>query len=136
MPLDLTSLVQVIDALQKALSSCVKNEYNQTLTVEDKETLKAGVIQNFEIAYEVCWKFLKRWLELNITDVAIDGLPRRELFRKAQENSLIKDAAKWFEYHNARNETAHTYNSDKAAAVYSLTAEFLKDAQNLLKVLE
>ena len=25
-------------------------------------TLKAGVIQNFEVAYELCWKFIKRWL--------------------------------------------------------------------------
>jgi nucleotidyltransferase substrate binding protein (TIGR01987 family) len=136
MPLDFTSLKQAIGALQRALASCARNKNNQSLSTEDKETLKAGVIQNFEVTYEVCWKFLKRWLELNMADTVVDGLPRRELFRKAQENGLIKDISKWFAYHNARNETVHTYNSAKAETVYSLAVSFLQDAQDLLKALE
>jgi hypothetical protein len=42
----------------------------------------------------------------------------------------------WFEYHDARNETAHTYNRDKAAAVCNLAASFWQEARDLLKALE
>jgi nucleotidyltransferase substrate binding protein (TIGR01987 family) len=136
MILDLTSLRQATNALQKSLNSCLKNKHNASLSSDDLETLKAGVIQNFEITYELCWKFMKRRLELNTPDLELNGLPRKELFRKAQESRLIGEAAKWFEYHNARNETTHTYNSDKAEIVYNLADQFLQDALNLLRNLE
>jgi len=32
---------------------------NRTLTREDIDTVKAGVIQTYGVAYEQCWKFMK-----------------------------------------------------------------------------
>ena len=47
-------------------------------------TIAAGVIQNFAFTYELCWKFMKRWIEENVNSEIVDGVTRRELFRKAK----------------------------------------------------
>ena len=50
-----------------------------------RETLHAGIIQHFEVAYEVCWKSMRQWLGYNVRPEAVDGVSRRELFRLAAE---------------------------------------------------
>jgi hypothetical protein len=40
--------------------------------------LQAGLIQNFEFTFELCWKSIKRWLENNINPETVDGITRRE----------------------------------------------------------
>lgn len=93
-------------------------------------TLKAG-IQNFEVAYELCWKFIKRWLEHNVSPNAVAGVSRRELFRYAAENLLIRDVDQWMDFHAARNKTSHIYDQAVAEAAChrcgfcKLEAEFL-----------
>ena len=97
---------------------------------------EAGVIQNFEFTYELCWKFMKRWLENNLGSSYVDGLPRKELFRIAAEHQLISNVSNWFIYHEARNETTHTYDRKKAERVFETAQKFLPDAKELLRNLE
>jgi nucleotidyltransferase substrate binding protein (TIGR01987 family) len=97
-----------------------------------KETIRAGVIQNFEFTYELCWKFLKRWLGNNLGSTYIDGVSRRELFRLAAEHHLIDEVEAWMEYHEKRNETAHTYEKTTAEEVFQTAKKFINDAQQLL----
>lgn len=92
--------------------------------------LRAGVIQHFEFTYELCWKFMRRWIEENVGFV--DGVARIELFRRAAENLLIEDVAKWVEYHKSRNLTTHTYNTGTADTVFLKSNEFLQDAKKFL----
>ena len=99
-------------------------------------TLKAGVIQNFEFSYELCWKFMKRWLSLQIGNSSVDGLSRRELFRISAENKLITDVSLWFEFHQARNLTSHTYNQNVANEVFKVVEKFAPEAKKLLLTLE
>ena len=135
MLLDLSSLRKAILSLEKALFvAAAKN-----MSVFDQatqEVIKAGVIHNFEFTYEFCWKFMKRWLENNVGATYVDGVTRRELFRFAAENRLITDVAGWMDYHAARNETAHTYDSDKANEIFMIAWRFCEDAKGLLKALE
>ena len=52
------------------------------------------------------------------------------------ENRLIDDVAVWMRYHDARNDTSHTYNLSVAAKVYSVSLDFVRDAGRLLAALE
>ena len=98
-------------------------------------TLKAGVIQNFEVAYELCWKFIKRWLENNVSPNAVTGVSRRELFRYAAENLLIRDVDQWMDFHAARNKTSHIYDHAVAEATFAIVADFVPEAEFLLQKL-
>jgi len=135
MTLDLTSLRKAVDSLARALNVAV-SEKMQVLDKDQQVTIKAGVIQNFEFTYELCWKFMKRWLENNLGSVYIDGVSRRELFRLSAEHQLIRDVDTWMEYHGARNQTLHTYDEQVAQDVLKAAELFLYDAEKLLKNLE
>lgn len=106
------------------------------MSSDQQEVIKAGVIQNFEFTYELCWKFMKRWLETNLSPMIADGVTRRELFRLAAESRLIEDVQQWMRYHDARNQTAHIYDPQIAQDVYGTARGFAKDARKLLQALE
>ena len=133
MNLHLDSLTKSIDSLERSVNTA------SSLDTSDEdlwETVRAGVIQHFEVAYEQCWKMMKRWLEENIGRTYVDGVPRRELFRLAAESRLITDAERWMDYHNARNQTSHTYGENVAQSVFEEATEFAHDAGQLLRSLE
>ena len=133
MNLHLDSLTKSIDALERS----VKTASGLDTSDDDLwETVRAGVIQNFEVAYEQCWKMMKRWLEENIGRTYVDGVTRRELFRLAAESRLITDVERWMDYHTARNQTSHTYDEATAQSVFEEATGFADDARQLLRTLE
>ena len=133
MNLNFDSLTKSIDALERS----VKTASSLDTSDDDLwETVRAGVIQNFEVAYEQCWKMMKRWLEENIGSTYVDGVTRRELFRLAAENRLITDVDRWMDYHNERNQTSHTYDEETAQSVFEEATEFVHDAKQFLRTLE
>ncbi len=136
MTLDLTSLRSAIASLEKSIRSYRVLSENSTLTRDDINTVKAGVIQNFEVAYEQCWKFMKRWIEQNVSSEIVDGVTRRELFRISAENRLIDDVAQWMEFHQSRNLTAHTYDAENAGQAFSSALLFIDAARSFLKRME
>ena len=133
MSLQLDSLAKSIDILERSVKTASRVDASD----EDlQETVRAGVIHSFEVAYELSWKMIKRWLEENIGAASVDGVTQRNLFRLAAENRLIADSERWMDYHKARNSTSHTYNEDAAESVFAEASEFVHDAKQLLKVLE
>ena len=136
MTLDLSSLKKAVHSLETALDFAGSDDQLVGLTEDQKDVIRAGAIQNFEFTYELCWKFMKRWLSTNLGRTSIDGTARRELFRIAAENLLITDVPRWMEYHDDRNETSHTYNESKAEDVFATAKMFLPDAKALFDHLE
>ena len=130
MKLELTSLENATASLERSVNAATKVE--ATLPPELKETVRSGIIQNFEVAYELSWKMMKRWIETNISAGSVDGVTRRELFRQAAENRLIDDVDLWMSFHAARNETSHTYDNETAEEVSDSAEHFVAAAQSLL----
>ena len=130
MALELESLEKAIGALERSLR--VAEERAGGDDVDLLETLRAGVVQNFEVAYEQTWKMMKRWLEMNVGSVEVDGVTRRQLFRLCHENRLVDDVDEWMAFHKSRNETSHTYNQSIAEDVFKVAGKFLPAASDVL----
>ncbi|MBP7795822.1 MAG: nucleotidyltransferase substrate binding protein [Elusimicrobiales bacterium] len=131
MKLDLTSLTKAINSLEEAIIFLNSSKFN-SLNNGEKNIVKAGVIQNFEFTYELCWKFMRRWLKLNVIGDEIEGISRKELFRAAKQNGLIYDIDKWMAFHEARKETSHIYDEDKSDEIVNISKDFLSAAKKLL----
>ncbi len=130
MALELESLKKAIDALGRSLR--VAQEQASSKDADLVETLRAGVVQNFEVAYEQTWKMMKRWIETQISPVEVDGVTRRQLFRICHENRLIDDVDVWMAFHKARNETSHTYDAKTAEDVFAVAGAFWPAASEVL----
>ncbi|TKJ37960.1 nucleotidyltransferase [candidate division LCP-89 bacterium B3_LCP] len=129
MRLDFTSLKKAIASLDRAIQ--------RSQTAREDEELRDAVIQRFEYTYELCWKMLKRQLELESPNPAlIDTLSFRDLLREAAQVGILKDIESWMDYRQMRNITSHTYDDAKARSVYKAAIEFFDDASALLKALE
>jgi nucleotidyltransferase substrate binding protein (TIGR01987 family) len=134
--LELSSLQKAVSALAAVLAKSDDTEFMGHLDEVAQNAIKSGVIQHFEFTYELCWKFIKRWLETNISNTAADGVTRRELFRLGAENRLIDDVEQWMRYHEARNLTSCIYQPEIAEKVYNVAHQFAGDAARLLAALE
>ncbi|HLD45664.1 MAG TPA: HI0074 family nucleotidyltransferase substrate-binding subunit [bacterium] len=132
----LTSLKKALDTLEKSLNITNSSERMKEMDEDLAETVRAGVVQKFEVAYELCWKFMKRWLEENIGKTYVEGVPRYELFRLAAENKLIDNVEDWMQFHKLRNETSHTYNVATAETVFNESAHFCLIAKDFFANLE
>jgi nucleotidyltransferase substrate binding protein (TIGR01987 family) len=133
MKLDFSSLEQSVRALRRSHDEAVS--ILPTLSPVMQDTVKSGIIQHFEVAYEQCWKAMKRWLETNVNPESVDGVTRRELFRLSAENQLIKDVDQWMSFHRGRNETSHTYDAATANEVYATATSFVPEAERFLETI-
>ena len=122
--LELSSLKKAIDSLGESLKW-----YHDSTSNVPSEILRDSVIQRFEYTYELCWKTMKRWLEINLGSAYIDGISRKELFRHAAEHHLIEDPLRWFTYHEARNQTSHIYDEAVAKDVFGVVGKFIEDVR-------
>ena len=137
MALELNSLRKAVKSLERSLGVANSPEITEAFDEVLKETVRAGVIQNFEVAYEQCWKFIQRWIRENRTPEDADHpRTRKELFRMAARYGLIGDPLSWFAYGDARNLTSHAYDEVKAESVYETAVQFIDDAKYLIEQLE
>jgi nucleotidyltransferase substrate binding protein (TIGR01987 family) len=134
--LDVTSLKNAVNSLERALRVVLRKEQEEGTDPDEIETLHAGLVQNFEFTYELCWKNIKRWLEFNVGRESTFGITRKGLFRLAAENALIADVEIWMAFHEARNSTSHEYGGSIAESVHKKAREFLPYAKDVVSKLE
>jgi nucleotidyltransferase substrate binding protein (TIGR01987 family) len=131
--LDISSLKNAVQALQTSIDVYKKN---CDADMDLADTLRSGVIQNFEVAYELSWKFMKRWLETNISPDIVMGVTRKEFYRIAVENLLIGEVELWWSFHEGRNKTSHIYDGIVAGDVLDIAIQFLPHANDFVAKLE
>jgi nucleotidyltransferase substrate binding protein (TIGR01987 family) len=136
-PLDLSPLRQALTSLEDSLRVVADEAWLQNQSAAVRNTLFAGVIQNFEFVYELGTKMLRRQIEAETdTPGETDQLGFRDLLRVGAEKGLIGDVEAWFRYRQMRGTTSHTYDLAKAQQVYEGVRPFVADARALLSALE
>jgi nucleotidyltransferase substrate binding protein (TIGR01987 family) len=135
MNIDFSSLASAIGQLEKSIMYSRSDMAQQ----DDElfEQLRNSVIQCFEFTYELSWKMLKRYLEETAaTPEEIDTSTFQSLIRRGNEKGLLRsDWLRWKIYRQARTDSSHTYDGDKAEAVYEIVPDFLDEARYLYQQL-
>ena len=91
--------------LEKAV---VKSELN--------EIEKAGIVQVFEVTFELAWKTLKDYLVQNNVDVRFP----RDVIKESFRYELITDGETWMDMLEKRNLLSHTYDEATVELVLML----------------
>lgn len=86
----------------------------QTIAISDpSDAERAGLIQFFEMSFELAWKVLKDYLE----EEGFRVISPRDAVKQAFQAGLIVDGHTWLEALKDRNLTVHTYEEKIAIAV-------------------
>lgn len=99
------------------------------------EAEQGGLIQFYEVSFELAWKTLKDYLE---SEGFIVKSPRQTI-KQAFQMEIIEDGEKWLEALDDRNLTTHIYDSEIAERVVKRIKNdyypLLKKLYNYLKVI-
>lgn len=122
-----------LDPLEKAVIQ-LELGINRVELNNSDELLRDGVIQRFEYTIDLAWKFLQRYLKVDLQIDESSIRSKKDIFREAARLKLIDDAENWIAHYEARNSTSHEYNQEVAKAVYSQILLFLPDVKKLLEI--
>lgn len=78
---------------------------------------KAGIIQFFEMSFELAWNMVKDYLE---EQGFVDVKSPRSALKKAFEMNILENGHDWMDLLQDRNLTAHTYDEQKASDMEQL----------------
>lgn len=96
----------------------------------DSELERAGVIQFFEVSFELAWKVMKDYLESQQLYV---NSPR-ETIKQAFQIGLIDDGHVWIDALTDRNRTVHTYDQALAKKmVFDISNVYFPELDKLYK---
>lgn len=118
-----------INALRKAVATL-----RDAIQQPKNEFTRDATIQRFEYTFELAWKTLKRYF--SITQSPQEMFAINDIFREAGRQGIIESVERWFEFKEARNLTAHTYNVETAEEAYEAAKRFLPDVEKLVSKLE
>ena len=130
-----------ISPYEKALGQLRKSlDYFQSPMAKKDLALYAqfrgASIQAFEYSFELAVKMIRRQLAQIVPNpLDLVQMTFADLLQTAADAGLIDNVKRFLTYRNARNQTNHTYDEDKAADVAKVIPDFLKDASFLLEQL-
>ena len=109
---------------EKALANLFEAQSIENPSVVER----AGIIQFFQIAFELGWKTMKDFLN----DSGYDVRSPRDTIKQAAQHGIINDADGWFEMLEVRNELAHIYDDEIAEeAVEKIRLRFTQYFQDV-----
>ena len=95
---------------------------------DPSEVERAGLIQFFEMAFELSWKLMKDYLE----EEGFTVKTPKDAIKQALQVDIITDGHGWMDALNDRNLTTHTY--EEATAI-EVAKKIKEDYATLLKEL-
>lgn len=82
---------------------------------DERELIRAGIIQYFEFTHELAWKVMKDFLEYEgMTGIFGSRSATREAFQKG----LIEEGQPWMDMLETRNITVHAYDPQIITEAY------------------
>lgn len=112
------------------LERAVANLAQSTTTPVTERRDLSGIIRDFELAYELSWKYLKG----ELIDAGITSGPPKDVFRKAYQFGLIREEAIWLDIIADRNLSVHVYDETEARRLADrIRVDYLPVLQALLK---
>jgi nucleotidyltransferase substrate binding protein (TIGR01987 family) len=129
--IDLTSLGRAIAQLEEALayagSDLARNDNRLA------RQFRAAAIQAFEFTYELSYKTLKRFLaETEPNPQHVQAMDFNGTVRLGYARGLLaEEISVWRRFRENRSVTSHTYNEDKAQAVFDAIPRFLDEVRFL-----
>jgi nucleotidyltransferase substrate binding protein (TIGR01987 family) len=106
---------------------------DEALALPKDDIVRDSAIQRFEISFELCWKFLKAYLE---DEHNASCTSPRTCFRAAFRHGVIENDPFWIDLTVLRNYTVHTYNEELADYVYSRLAQTVRRFRSVLVATE
>lgn len=113
-------LARAVERLEKALSQ-PKDEF-----------VRDSAIQRFEFCFELSWKVLQSYLELE----GLEARSPRAAIRGAFQVGLLSDDTGWLDILELRNLTSHTYDEALAEKLYAALPAVLLRFRSLLERLK
>ena len=129
--IDYTKLKLAIRNLELQFANLQAKRGQEGVSDLDLEAVRESVIKRFDLALEMSWKLLFKYLneELGIAEVPAGPKP---LLRIADQNDLLAGRIEqWIQYVNVRNASAHDYSGEKAEQTLQVIPEYLQDAVSL-----
>ncbi|MDR1453208.1 MAG: nucleotidyltransferase substrate binding protein [Candidatus Margulisbacteria bacterium] len=129
------TLARCLGALERSYILLEQSEKDSI----DYEMYRNSLVKSFEMTLEQSGKLLRKKLTPYLASKkAADALTFKDLFRQAGLHGLLAaDAiARWLNYRDNRNDTAHDYGQDFAEHTLALIPEFLTDVKNLKTLIE
>lgn len=131
--IDYNKFNQSLKRLEEQHENYLKQD--DSLSDLNQEAIVESVKQRFEICYECLWKVLKRYLieELGLAETSNSPKP---VLKSAHENFLFASPLEqWLQYADARVNTSHGYDVEKAKDCLVLITDFIDDAIGLYQTM-
>ena len=120
-------------SLQKALNTFEKSMMIDKAPFSDieRDTIKSGQVQKFEVSVELFWKIIKKILyEIHGIEAVSPKMVIKQLYSTKYINE--KDYENLIEMINDRNRMSHVYNEDQFNAIYGRLQEYLQLMQKTM----
>jgi nucleotidyltransferase substrate binding protein (TIGR01987 family) len=117
-----------LDPLENALV-----QLERALAQPKDEFVRDSVIQRFEFTFELSWRTMQRFIEL---DRPLPDTSTKTILRESLAQGLISDIDQWFEFQKYRNMTSHIYSQEVAEMIYDKIVQFPRLCRKLIDVLK